>query len=279
MPAEPDAPIERQDGMIHHAQLASLGLAIVFIAAACTAGPGAGPPESVVGRQFLSTGVTVNGAERPLVEGTRIRLSFTDRAISASAGCNSIGGTYTIAAGQLLVADLAMTEMGCDAPRHEQDAWLAAFLGARPTLRLSGNELTLEADGTVVRLLDREVAEPDLPLVGTVWTLVTIIDGEVASSVPVMPAPTLAFGDDGQLTLHTGCNSGFGTYVAEGTTLRLSAIGTTKMACPGAGDETERAVLAVLNAGTVTFQIDASTLRLTAGVLGLEYAGAAEPAK
>lgn len=279
MPAEPDAPIERQDGMIHHAQLASLGLTIVFIAAACTAGPGAGPSESVVGRQFLSTGVTVNGAERPLVEGTRIRLSFTDRGISASAGCNSIGGTYTITAGQLLVADLVMTEMGCDAPRHEQDAWLAAFLGARPTLRLSGNELTLEADGTVVRLLDREVAEPDLPLVGTVWTLVTIIDGEVASSVPVMPAPTLAFGDDGQLTLHTGCNSGFGTYVAEGTTLRLSAIGTTKMACPGARDETERAVLAVLNAGTVTFRIDASTLRLTAGVLGLEYAGTAEPAK
>lgn len=258
--------------MIDHVRIAVLALAIVAIAVACTAGPGAQPPESVAGRQFLSTGVTVNGVERPLVAGTRIRLAFADGSISASVGCNSMSGSYTITAGQLLVGDLATTEMGCDAPRHEQDEWLAAFLGSKPTLRLAGHDLTLEADATVVRFLDREIAEPDLPLVGTRWALESIAQGDTVSSVRGS-APILEFLPDGRVTLTTGCNDGFARYSTAGSRLRVTDIGTTRKACAGDGGEIEQLVLAVLGAENLTFRIDDSLLKLESGERRLEYRG------
>jgi hypothetical protein len=42
------------------------------------------------------------------------------------------------------------------------------------------------------------------------------------------------------------------------------------MFCAGAGGELEQAVLAVLNAQTVDYSIDAQTLTLSAGAAGLQ---------
>jgi len=41
--------------------------------------------------------------------------------------------------------------------------------------RLAGDELTLEAGGTTITLLDRKVAEPDFPLDGVRWEVGTTI--------------------------------------------------------------------------------------------------------
>ena len=76
-------------------------------------------PPPFDGTEWLSTAVTEDGADRPLVDGTRIRLSFTDGELAASAGCNTMGGAYRIEEGLLVVEGGGMTEMGCDerAPR------------------------------------------------------------------------------------------------------------------------------------------------------------------
>lgn len=256
--------------MIDRGFIAALVLAVVSLLAACTAGPGAQPPESVAGRQFLSTGVSVNGAARPLVDGTSIRLAFTDGTISASAGCNGMSGSYTVTAGQLLVGDLATTEIGCDAARHEQDEWLAEILASKPTLRLVGNELTLESDGTVIALLDREIAEPDLKLVGTSWGLESIARGDTVSGI-AGDRPELLFGEDGQVTFTTGCNEGFASYKLNAQTVQLSGIGTTKRACADDTAEVEQTVLAVLGSSAVAFHIDGSLLKLSGGGVRLEY--------
>jgi heat shock protein HslJ len=44
----------------------------------------------------------------------------------------------------------------------------------------------------------------------------------------------------------------------------------TKMACAGAAGQLEQAVMAVLNARTVDYSIDAQTLTLEAGAAGLQ---------
>src|SRR2546423_11077938 len=79
------------------------------------------------GRTFLSTSVTENGRPRPVVDGTRISLTFVadGHRLGAQAGCNQMGGPAAFEGGRLVVGDLATTEMGCDAPRHAQDEWLA----------------------------------------------------------------------------------------------------------------------------------------------------------
>ena len=131
------------------------------------------------GKTYLST--AVKGAT--LVPGTQIPLSFKDGSLSASGGCNSMGGTYTITGGRLTTTQMMTTEMGCEQPRMQQDQWLAALLSSS-TINLAGDTLTLD-DGTIqLTLQDREVADPDRPIEGTNWILDGIRTGEAVSSVP-----------------------------------------------------------------------------------------------
>jgi heat shock protein HslJ len=236
----------------------------------------AADPLTLNGRQFLSVDVTVNGVQRLLVAGTRIQLSFTDGNIGATAGCNHIGGAYRVDGGRLIVDQMGMTEMGCDPARHDQDSWLSAFLGAQPQVRLAGPDLVLESSGTIVRLLDREIAEPDVPLTGVRWALTTIFEGDAAMSVPDGVSATLEFSADGNFSLHTGCNQGGGHYELGNGTLIFSDVVTTEMACDGARAQVEAAVLAVIGAGQVGVEIDSSNLTLTGDGRGLGFSVTAQ---
>jgi heat shock protein HslJ len=218
------------------------------------------------GRAFLSTSVTENDQPRPLVEGTRIRLTFSDdHHLGAQAGCNSMGGPAEISEGEdtrLVVGDLATTEMGCDPARHAQDDWLARFLTSRPTWQLDGPRLTLEQGGTRIELTDREVADPDRPLRGTRWVVDTIVGSQAASSVPAGAEAYLVFGDEG-FTGSTGCNQMSGTSAVDSASGRItfSDVISTKMACDDDRMRLERAVVSVLD-GQVAYDIEADRLRL-----------------
>jgi heat shock protein HslJ len=241
-------------------------LPIALLLAACAAVP-AGP--DLQGREFLSTGVEQAGADRPLVPGSRIRMTFSDGRISASAGCNTMSGAYRIDGGRILLDDLATTLIGCQADLQAQDEWLSDFFRADPAIRLDGNDLVLEEGDITISLLDREVAQPDLPLVGPTWVVDSIFAGDTVSSVPEGATATLTFNDAGQVSIETGCNAGSARYVAEPGVLRLSEVTTTLRLCEGAAGQLEAAVLAVLTSNAVTAHIDAGNLRLQAGDAGL----------
>ena len=231
-------------------------------------------PAPLDGRTFLSTSVTDKGVDRPLVPGTSIRLTFgKDGQLGVNAGCNHMGGSYRIDGGILRFEGGAMTEMGCDEPRHKQDDWVFGFLGSRPAVALSGNDLTLTAGDVVIRLVDREIADPDLPLVGPTWTVNSIVSGDTVSSIPEGVLATLAFGADGRVAVATGCNQGGGSYAVEGGRIRFAEIVLTKMACDGARGKMEAAVLAVLQAEALTYTIEAGSLSLQAGAQGLVLGG------
>lgn len=133
-----------------------LVLAFVLVLAACEARDA----DPLAGRTFIGTTVVEDGEDRPLVAGTEISIAFRDGQVSASAGCNIFGGAYRIENGRLVVDGGSMTEMGCDDERSAQDEWVFAFLAAQPELRRTDNELELSTDGTVVTLIDREIAQP-----------------------------------------------------------------------------------------------------------------------
>ena len=246
---------------------------LVLLLAACSGNPAPGASNGLDGRAFLSTSVTDGGADRPLVDGTQIRISFDDGAIGASAGCNTIGGTYRIEDGVLVFEGGGMTEMGCDDARHAQDDWLSEFLGSRPTVTQSGSDLQLSSEGTVITFRDTEVAEPDLPLTGTTWTVDSLISGEAVSSVPNGAEATLTFTDDGRVEVNTGCNQGSGRFEVTNGTLRFVDVGVTEMACGGPGGQLEAAVLPLLGADELSWAIDAGTLSLMAGNQGLALRG------
>ncbi|MFL6144862.1 MAG: META domain-containing protein [Labedaea sp.] len=224
-------------------------------------GPGGGADPGLRGRTFLSTGVIESGKPKALVERTTVTFRFTDDGrLLADAGCNTIAGPVDTAGGRLAVAEPGSTAMGCDAPRHAQDEWLATFLAARPSWRLDGSDLTVRTDGTTLAMRDREVAVPDLPLEGRRWTVDTILDGETAASVPVGVPAGLTFGS-GTVTVEAGCNRGSGSYAVSGDTITFTGVATTKKACEPDRATVENAVLGVLR-GPVSYRVDGDRLSL-----------------
>jgi heat shock protein HslJ len=228
---------------------------------------------SLTDREFLSTAITDGGAPFALAPGTQIRLRFTRDGLGASAGCNSIGGTYRIEGGRLVFEGASMTEMACEPPRDAQDQWLITFLGSKPIVQLLGTDMTLDNGKIVVRLVDRTVAEPDLNIVGPTWTVTSIIEGDAVSSIPAGATATLVFKADGSIDVNDGCNRGGGKWAIDGAGIAVKDVFLTKMACDGPAGALESAVLAVLNAGSISAEIKSGTLTLQAGGHGLQLQG------
>jgi heat shock protein HslJ len=254
---------------------ATVALLCVVFMVACASAPPPSPsppspaPAGLDGREFLSTSIMHDGIDRPLVAGTRIRLTFREGQLGAHAGCNHLGAAYVLNENGLVLGSLSTTDMGCDPPRHAQDEWLAGFLTATPTVTLDGATLTLEGGGTVMTLLDREVADPDVELVGPLWVLDAIVTGDAVSSVPAGVVASLRFNAEGWVEVDTGCNTGGGSYAADEATITFAPIGLTRIACMGPAGEVERVVLDALTADRLDYAIDARSLTLGAGELSL----------
>lgn len=232
-----------------------------------TPGPSGSPPDGtgargLDGRTFLSTGIE----GFILVAGNRVRIAFQDGRVSASGGCNSMSGPYALDGGRLIVRGLATTEMACDPPLMAQDTWLADLLDGA-TVALDGDVLTLAKGGVVLTLEDREVADPDRPLIGTRWVLDGLVSGDAVSSIPAGVTAALTF-SDGRVDVEAGCNQGGGPVEVTDASLAFGSIGLTKTACEPPAMAVEAAVIAVLSGG-VAYAIEAGTLTLAAGGAGL----------
>jgi heat shock protein HslJ len=239
-----------------------LSMTGVFVMAGYDRSDESGGAGSLWGRTFLSGTVTENGQDRPLVPGTRLRLTFQDGNLGANAGCNHLTGRVSIDGEHLVVGPFASTMMACDALLEEQDAWLAAFLSAGPTWRLEGDDLILSTGETEIRLVDRRTADPDRPLRGTRWVVDSIIDNESVASVPAGTEAYLTFRDNNRVEGFTGCNRFGGEAVERGGRITFSQIFSTRMACDGDPGRLESAVLAVLD-GEVNARVEADRLTLS----------------
>lgn len=254
--------------------LLTLSLATLLPLAACAddgsgSADGAAPTtEDLNGRSFVSTEVT--GYD--LVADTKVRISFEDDRLSASAGCNTLSAGFTIDEGALtLEGQPASTMMGCVDDLATQDGWLTSFLSDDPLAELDGDTLTLISGEVTMKMLDETVADPAKPLTGTAWTLDTIVDGDTASSVPAgVDPPTLQIAEDGEATVFTGCNQGGASVEVTDTTLTFGPMRMTKMACEGDATSVENSVVAVLD-GEVDYTIEGLQITLTNGDQGLVY--------
>lgn len=115
--------------------------------------PAAQSAPDVDGRTFLSTGVTVGGADRALVAGSVIRLAFADGGLTVSANCNTMSGKVRFDGSRMTLPDgLAMTEMGCSPELMAQDRWLASLLTAGSAVTLRDQRLVLVSGSTEIAM-------------------------------------------------------------------------------------------------------------------------------
>jgi len=104
---------------------------------------------------------------------------------------------------------------------------------------------------------------PAVKLEDTNWELVTIGGAPLPEGIKRPPSLKLEAAE-GKVVGFAGCNRLFGAYSVDGPKLRLSPLGTTKMACVGPAMDLEKRFLEALERAT-SYSISGDTLTLSAG--------------
>lgn len=203
-----------------------------------------------------------------LAEGSHMELSLS-RGLKGAlnlwfiAGCNSHNAEVLITDTIRLVDGMMSTQVGCNLELHQQEAWLASFLAAAPTMMVNGPYLTLTGKDAKLVLLDKKIADPDRPLEGRLWTARHYLDQGSISWTLLETYPWLSFAN-GKLSIFDGCNQLEGQYTTKGNSLTLSDMKTlTQLECtdPQVVDITEHYKKVFVDS-TFTYSINANKLRL-----------------
>ena len=256
---------------------AGMVLGLVLLVSACggssdgTDGTTAGLQGKLNDRTFVSE--SVEGWT--LVAGTEVRIGFKGGELSASAGCNSLGGPFAIEGGKLDLNGYGMTGMGCDAERHAQDDWLVGFLTAGPALQLNEPRLVMTTADAKMTLLDRKIASPDRALVGTHWNGDGFSDGQATSSWIGLAKANVFFDANASVTVFSACQTGSGSYQVDGATLTFQGFSYDGAPCADPSDQaTTDAVLLVLDGSPVSFDIKEQLLSVHRGSNTLSFRSA-----
>jgi heat shock protein HslJ len=199
---------------------------------------------------------------------------FESGRISGSGGCNRYAADCVVDGPRLRIGPIAGTLMACPDPAAATEALVLAALDAAAAWAIEDGTLCLrDATGRDLLVLE-PVAEP--ALVGTAWGATGVNNGRggVASLV-AGTAIDAVFGEDGRLAGRAGCNRYVGPFLADGPTLSIGPLATTRMACPPPVMEQEAAYLAAL-ARTTTARIDGDRLELRDDAGALQVAFRAE---
>jgi heat shock protein HslJ len=124
-----------------------LAMALAFALGSCkTAQPG---QWSLAGTTWRI--VALDGAMP--VQPVKARLDFPDdHKMTASVGCNTIAGGYSIEDGRLMARSLVSSLIGCEGELAQEEAALNALLSAAPQVSHHGDHLQLDSGGHTLEL-------------------------------------------------------------------------------------------------------------------------------
>jgi heat shock protein HslJ len=209
---------------------------------------------------------------------SRYTVTFmSDGTLTVRADCNQVSGTYSVqpvtpsgAEIQGLTIQLgASTLAAC--PPDSQDSVFLADLAAASSYRFRAHTLVLNLQASGNRMTLAPLAPASL--VGTNWQAVAYNNGRGGvTSVMLGSVLTASFSADGIVAGNAGCNTYNGSYTAEGDTLSIGPIATTRMVCEASLLEQEQAFLAALQATSrYTLASDRLTLRDAGGAIQAEF--------
>lgn len=182
-----------------------------------------------------------------------VTLRVDGDTVTGLAPCNTYRGAFELGADDSVeVGPLALTRMACPGSAMEAEDEYVAALEAVDHVELDVDEegrddadrMVLTGDG--VRLSFRSYDAEEL-LVGT-WAITAVATGDSVDSALDGTEPTITFGEDGDLTMETGCNTAGSSWELDGDELTVDRPRTTLMACddPQGVMEQEAALLRAL---------------------------------
>jgi heat shock protein HslJ len=202
-------------------------------------------------------------------------IKFSKSEVTGSDGCNGFGGPARIASDHVTFGQLAMTEIGClgNGPWATFDAVLGV---GSANWSITGDVLTLSnAKGTLT--FRPETPTPPAALLGTLWSLTTIGDNNVASTVT--GTTTLSLTTDGRYVISHACYEVRGVATSTGQRLTLGGASRWEHSCPFEAGGPDDARADHILSGTVTWSIQGTNLTITKpGVGFVSFAQVPTPA-
>jgi heat shock protein HslJ len=243
------------------------GLLFVACGDPAVVGGGTTQPSDITGAWELTSG-TVDGDAIPREPGYPITLTLEPDRMGGTAACNGYGGSYQAGDGTITFGDISITEMGCDGGVMDSEAAYMAALLLVDGYQLGDDGLALTGPGVELsyKLLP---PVPTSELVGTVWILDGLIDGDSVSSTMGDEA-TLELFTDGSLIGSTGCRTLTGTYVVTGASVEFTDF-AAEGDCPAELADQDGQVVTVLGDG-FRVEIDGNQMIVSSvGEEGLVY--------
>lgn len=185
-----------------------------------------------------------------------VSVTFEDGLAFGFGGCNNFRGGYKSSGNRLEVGPLASTMMACPEPASSiESAFHAAFTGSFE-FTIDGDQL-MASSASGASLLFERVPPPQLN--GSAWK-VTSFNNNRQAVIGVMGESdiTLVFGAE-EVSGSSGCNRFWGSYTADGGSITIGPVASTRMACPEDLMEQEQLFLAAL-ASVVTWRVDGNVL-------------------
>jgi heat shock protein HslJ len=228
----------------------------------------------MVGTTFVATEIA---GSRSIAPGSTISLTVVDdQRLSATAGCNTMNGAYTITGDVLSAPLLASTMMACiDNGVMEQETWFAAFLASSPTFTYSGGVLTLTNGTDTIAFTGAPSGAAAVE--GTGWKLTDLISvsGSTVAAVDPSLSAWVRF-NAGEVVYNNSCNSGGGTAEIGDADITFGPLRSTLIFCDGPSGALETTMNSVLQGVTpyeVTTDPSGTRLKIMAadGVTGLGF--------
>jgi heat shock protein HslJ len=200
----------------------------------------------------------------PVTHGVRSTIRFADGTIGGNGGVNQYGGNYDASDdGSLTIKMGASTLMAGSEPAMKQEALFFALLPETRSFVVTPTSLELrdEKGSPLVRFS----AVAATPLAGTTWICSAVNNG--AGGVVTIVADSridAVFGDEGQVSGSSGVNRYHGPYEADGESIEIGPLASTRMAGPAELMEQEQQYLKALEKVT-RYVIDDATLTLYGG--------------
>lgn len=212
----------------------------------------------------------IDGIPVPRPAEGRITLQRTADGVGGTAACNQYFAVGTVRGDAIAFEQLGQTEMACEPPLMDAERRYLEALARVTTGARQGGDLVLTGPGVELRFVLRAPVDA-AALVGTVWLLDGLVDGDAVASVSSdVTEAELTLEQGGVLRASTGCRMLLGRYELDGDEVVVPEL-AAEGACSPELQSMDDHVVAVLGD---RFRVTVDGARLSvrsSGGLGLEY--------
>ncbi|WP_405896068.1 META domain-containing protein [Streptomyces sp. NBC_00104] len=217
---------------------------------------------AVTGVRWKVDSLTVGGKTEQAPDGAYLKIADNGE-VDGNYGCNTFGSTAAFKDDGIDFETARSTEMACgDVPMKFEEAFARTLDAEKFTAETTDGGLTLTTgDGDTVKMSEEKPAE----LYGTKWRIDSLMDHDVATSLPEAAQGKAWFTLDkkaGTLNGSLGCNEVSAKATVSEDRITLGNPRTTRKMCSDSLMAAERSLLELFK-GTVEYRIDHRSITLT----------------